>query len=393
MAKRSSKKASHKILIIDDEKSIRYTLREILEYEKYEVDEAQDGAEGFEKIQKNNYDVVLCDIKMPKMDGMEVLEQTMTLGKDLQFILISAHGDIPTAVEATRKGAFDFITKPPDLNRLLLTIRNALDKSNLVQETKVLKRKVNKTFDIVGESEPIHKVKQTIDKVAPTEARVLITGGNGSGKELVARWLHAKSPRAGAPMVEVNCAAIPSELIESELFGHEKGAFTSAVKQRIGKFEQANGGTLFLDEIGDMSLSAQAKVLRALQENKITRVGGDKEIKVNVRVVAATNKNLKAEIKDNKFREDLYHRLGVILIHVPPLNDRRDDIPLLVEHFLDGIAKEYGAPAKKVESEAYQLLKAKDWTGNIRELRNVTERLVIMSTDGVITAEDVKLYA
>ncbi len=393
MTKRSSKKSQHKILIIDDEKSIRYTLRDILEYEKYEVDEAQDGAEGFEKIQENDYDVVLCDIKMPKMDGMEVLEQTMTLGKDLQFILISAHGDIPTAVEATRKGAFDFITKPPDLNRLLLTIRNALDKSNLVQETKVLKRRVNKTFEIVGESEPIQKVKQTIDKVAPTEARVLITGGNGSGKELVARWLHAKSPRAGAPMVEVNCAAIPSELIESELFGHEKGAFTSAVKQRIGKFEQANGGTLFLDEIGDMSLSAQAKVLRALQENKITRVGGDKEIKVNVRVVAATNKNLKAEIKSNKFREDLYHRLGVILIHVPPLNDRREDIPLLVQHFLDGIAEDYGAPPKQVEQEAFQLLQAKDWTGNIRELRNVTERLVIMSTDGVITAEDVKLYA
>ncbi len=392
MARRSAKKA-HKILIIDDEKSIRYTLRDILEYEKYQVDEAKDGAEGFEKIQKNNYNVVLCDIKMPKMDGMEVLEQTMALGKDLEFILISAHGDIPTAVEATRKGAFDFITKPPDLNRLLLTIRNALDKSTLVEETKVLKRRVTKTFDIIGKSQAIQKVKDTIDKVAPTEARVLITGGNGSGKELVARWLHEKSPRAKAPLVEVNCAAIPSELIESELFGHEKGAFTSAIKQRIGKFEQANGGTLFLDEIGDMSLSAQAKVLRALQENKITRVGGDKEIKVNVRVVAATNKNLRAEIKESKFREDLYHRLGVILIHVPPLNDRRDDIPLLVNHFLKGIAKEYGAPAKKVEKSAFKLLQAKDWTGNIRELRNVTERLVIMSTDGVITAEDVELYA
>lgn len=279
------------------------------------------------------------------------------------------------------------------MNRLLLTIRNALDKSTLVEETKVLKRRVTKTFDIIGKSQAIQKVKDTIDKVAPTEARVLITGGNGSGKELVARWLHEKSPRAKAPLVEVNCAAIPSELIESELFGHEKGAFTSAIKQRIGKFEQANGGTLFLDEIGDMSLSAQAKVLRALQENKITRVGGDKEIKVNVRVVAATNKNLRAEIKESKFREDLYHRLGVILIHVPPLNDRRDDIPLLVNHFLKGIAKEYGAPAKKVEKSAFKLLQAKDWTGNIRELRNVTERLVIMSTDGVITAEDVELYA
>ena len=291
-----------KILIVDDEKSIRYTLREILEFEKYKIDEAKDGEEALEKIKANNYDVVLCDIKMPKMDGIELLEQAMELGKDMQFIMISAHGTIDTAVESTKKGAFDFIQKPPDLNRLLLSVRNALDKSNLVQETKVLKKKISKTFDIIGDSEPIETVKDTIEKVAPTEARVLITGPNGSGKELVAKWLHAKSQRSSAPLIEVNCAAIPAELIESELFGHEKGAFTSAVKQRIGKFEQANGGTLFLDEIGDMSLSAQAKVLRALQENKITRVGGDKEIKVNVRVLAATNKDLKDEISKKKFR-------------------------------------------------------------------------------------------
>ncbi len=380
-----------KILIVDDEKSIRYTLREILEFEKYKIDEAKDGEEALEMIKSNNYDVALCDIKMPKMDGIELLEKAMELGKDMQFIMISAHGTIETAVEATKKGAYDFIQKPPDLNRLLLTVRNALDKSNLVAETKVLKKKISRTFDIVGNSEAISMVKETIEKVAPTEARVLITGPNGSGKELVAKWLHAKSQRSSAPLVEVNCAAIPAELIESELFGHEKGAFTSAVKQRIGKFEQANGGTLFLDEIGDMSLSAQAKVLRALQENKITRVGGDKEIKVNVRVLAATNKNLKEEIEKKKFREDLYHRLSVIVIKVPPLNDRKDDIPLLVDRFLKDIANEYGESPKKVTDGAIAKLQEEDWSGNIRELRNVTERLVIMSSNE-ITADDVDKY-
>ena len=380
-----------KILIVDDEKSIRYTLREILEFEKYKIDEAKDGEEALEKIKANNYDVVLCDIKMPKMDGIELLEQAMELGKDMQFIMISAHGTIDTAVESTKKGAFDFIQKPPDLNRLLLSVRNALDKSNLVQETKVLKKKISKTFDIIGDSEPIETVKDTIEKVAPTEARVLITGPNGSGKELVAKWLHAKSQRSSAPLIEVNCAAIPAELIESELFGHEKGAFTSAVKQRIGKFEQANGGTLFLDEIGDMSLSAQAKVLRALQENKIPRVGGDKEIKVNVRVLAATNKDLKDEISKKKFREDLYHRLSVIVIKVPPLNDRKDDIPLLVDKFLKDISLEYGESPKNITQEAIAKLQEADWSGNIRELRNVTERLVIMSQQE-ITGEDVEKY-
>lgn len=380
-----------KILIIDDEKSIRYTLRDILEYEKYEVDEAQDGEEGYTKIKKNNYDVALCDIKMPKMDGIEVLEKVAELGKDIQFIMISAHGTIKTAVEATKKGAFDFIQKPPDLNRLLLCVRNALDKSNLVTETKILRRKVSKTYDIIGESDPILRVKEDIEKVAPTDARVLITGPNGSGKELVCKWLHAKSARNGKPLVEVNCAAIPSELIESELFGHEKGSFTSAIKQRIGKFEQANGGTLFLDEIGDMSLSAQAKVLRALQEGKITRVGGDKEISVNVRVIAATNKNLRDEIERNKFREDLYHRIGVILINVPPLNDRRDDIPLLIAKFLKDIAEEYGAAVKEIDEVALEYLKGLNWTGNIRELRNVVERLVIMSGEK-ITEDDAKMY-
>ncbi|TAD96282.1 MAG: sigma-54-dependent Fis family transcriptional regulator [Bacteroidetes bacterium] len=381
-----------KILIVDDEKSIRYTLRDILEYEKYQVDEAKDGEEGLAMIQKNDYHIVLCDIKMPKMDGLEVLEKAMALGKETQFIMISAHGNIETAVEATKKGAFDFIEKPPDLNRLLVSMRNALDKSNLVEETKVLKKKVAKTFDIIGESPQIQQVKDTIEKVAPTEARVMITGANGSGKELVARWLHFKSKRDKSPLVEVNCAAIPSELIESELFGHEKGAFTSAVKQRIGKFELANGGTLFLDEIGDMSLSAQAKVLRALQEHKIARVGGDKEFKVDVRVVAATNKDLRLEIKENRFREDLYHRLGVILIHVPSLNERRSDIPLLVNHFLEQIADEYGSNKKKITPEAMTQLQELDWTGNIRQLRNVTERLVIMCGDK-IQVEDVVRYA
>ncbi|CAN5568682.1 sigma-54 dependent transcriptional regulator [soil metagenome] len=380
-----------KILIVDDEKSIRSTLKEILEYEKYEVEEARDGEEGLELIIKKDFDVVLCDIKMPKMDGIEVLEKAYETGKNVQFIMISAHGTIETAVEATKKGAYDFIQKPPDLNRLLLTVRNALDKSSLVTETKVLRKKISKAFDIVGESEAIKKVKDAIEKVAPTEARVLITGPNGTGKELVARWLHEKSNRSGEAMIEVNCAAIPSELIESELFGHEKGSFTSAIKQRIGKFEQANGGTLFLDEVGDMSLSAQAKVLRALQEHKITRVGGDKEIKVNVRVIAATNKDIKKAIAENKFREDLYHRLSVILIYVPPLKERKDDIPLLVNRFLEDIASEYGTAKKPISDEAIVHLQKNEWSGNIRELRNVVERLVIMSDDE-ISEEDVKKY-
>ncbi|MEL7001237.1 MAG: sigma-54 dependent transcriptional regulator [Bacteroidota bacterium] len=377
-----------KVLIIDDEQSIRNTLKEILEYEKYEVSEAKNGEEGLKLLTNEKFDAALCDIKMPKIDGLEVLEKAMEQGIDTQFIMISAHGTIETAVDATKKGAYDFIQKPPDLNRLLVSLRNALDKSNLVKETKVLKRKISKSFDIVGESEPIMDVKETIEKVAPTEARVLITGENGTGKELVARWIHEKSVRSKGPMIEVNCAAIPSELIESELFGHEKGSFTSAVKQRIGKFEQANEGTIFLDEIGDMSLSAQAKVLRALQENKITRVGGDKEIKVNVRVVAATNKNLKKAIEENQFREDLYHRLSVILIKVPALKDRKDDIPLLVDKFLGDIAAEYGKKPKQITAKALDLLQKHSWTGNIRELRNVVERLIIMSSDQ-ITEEDV----
>jgi DNA-binding NtrC family response regulator len=380
-----------KILIIDDEKSIRTTLREILEYEKYVVDEAIDGLDGIEKISNKKYDIALCDIKMPKMDGIEVLEKAQEIDPEVQFIMISAHGSIETAVDAVKKGAYDFIQKPPDLNRLLITVRNALDKSSLVTETKVLKKKITKTYDIIGESRPILDVKEAIAKVAPTEARVMITGDNGTGKELVARWLHMGSNRANHPFIEVNCAAIPSELIESELFGHEKGSFTSAVKQRIGKFEQADNGTIFLDEIGDMSLSAQAKVLRALQENKITRVGGDKDIKVNVRIIAATNKDLKEEIQLKKFREDLYHRIGVILIHVPPLKDRKEDIPLLVDKFLDDVSNEYGTKKSTIDNEAIDILKSFEWTGNIRELRNVTERLVIMSGDH-ITAEAVKKY-
>lgn len=379
------------ILIIDDEKSIRGTLREILEYENYTIEEAADGQEGLEKITKNDYDVVLCDVKMPKMDGMEVLEKATELGKDTQFIMISAHGSIETAVDATKKGAFDFIPKPPDLNRLLVSVRNALDKSTLVVETKTLKKKISKGLEIVGESDEIKTIKEIIERVAPTDARVMINGGNGSGKELVAKWLHLKSQRSGGPMIEVNCAAIPSELIESELFGHEKGAFTSAIKQRIGKFEQASGGTIFLDEIGDMSLPAQAKVLRALQENTITRVGGEKSIKVDVRVIAATNKDLKKEIEEGRFREDLYHRLSVIVIRVPSLNERLDDIPLLVEKFLQDIADDYGQPVKKIEDLALVELKKHNWTGNIRELRNVTERLVIMS-DKMISKEDVQKY-
>ncbi|MDO9188036.1 MAG: sigma-54 dependent transcriptional regulator [Bacteroidia bacterium] len=381
-----------KLLIIDDEKSIRKALREILEYEKYQVDEAVDGSEGLSMIQKDKYDIVLCDIKMPKMDGIEVLDKIMQLSCDTPVIMISGHGNIETAVEAVKKGAFDFIAKPLDLNRLLVTIRNAMDKSSLVTETKVLKKKVSKTFDMIGESKAIVQIQAMIERVAPTDARVLITGGNGSGKELVARWLHEKSNRSNAPLIEVNCAAIPSELIESELFGHEKGAFTSAINQRKGKFEQAEGGTIFLDEIGDMSLSAQAKVLRALQENKITRVGGEKEIKVNVRVVAATNKDLQKEIASGNFREDLYHRLSVILIHVPSLNERKEDIPLLAEHFLKLISEDHGIPPKSFTKEAIKELQKINWTGNIREFRNVVERLIILC-DKVITDKDVIAYA
>lgn len=381
-----------KLLIIDDEKSIRKALREILEYEKYQVDEAVDGSEGLSMIQKDKYDIILCDIKMPKMDGIEVLDKIMQLSSDTPVIMISGHGNIETAVEAVKKGAFDFIAKPLDLNRLLVTLRNAMDKSTLVTETKVLKKKVSKTFDMIGESKAIVQIQAMIERVAPTDARVLITGGNGSGKELVARWLHEKSNRSNAPLIEVNCAAIPSELIESELFGHEKGAFTSAINQRKGKFEQAEGGTIFLDEIGDMSLSAQAKVLRALQENKITRVGGEKEIKVNVRVVAATNKELQKEIANGNFREDLYHRLSVILIHVPSLNERKEDIPLLAEHFLKLISEDHGIPPKTFTKEAIKELQKINWTGNIREFRNVVERLIILC-DKIITDKDVIAYA
>ena len=380
-----------KILIIDDEKPIRGSLREILEYEKYTVEEAADGEEGLKMIADGQYDLVLCDIKMPKVDGIDVLQKAIADGFSGQFVMISAHGTIETAVEATKMGAFDFIQKPPDLNRLLVTVKNALEKTDLVTETKVLRKKVAGVSDIVGDSSAIQAVKDTIDRVAPTEARVLITGPNGTGKELVAKWLHAKSNRAQAPLVELNCAAIPAELIESELFGHEKGSFTSAIKQKKGRFEQADGGTLFLDEIGDMSLSAQAKVLRALQEHKITRVGGDKSIKVDVRVVAATNKDLKHEIKENRFREDLYHRLSVILIHVPPLSERTNDIPLLVDKFLGDIAADYQATPKKIAPDALEVLKGFEWTGNIRELRNVVERLVIMC-DTEISASDVKRY-
>ncbi len=381
-----------KILIIDDERFIRASLREILEYEKFNVTEAQDGEEGLAKMQEEEFDLVLCDIKMPKMDGIEVLDQAKAMGRSPQFIMISAHGSIETAVEATKKGAFDFIPKPPDLNRLLLTVRNALDKKQLVTETKVLKKKLSKKFDMVGESPAIAKVKETIEKVAPTDARVLITGPNGTGKELVAHWIHQKSNRQAEPFVAVNCAAIPSELIESELFGHEKGAFTSAHKQRNGKFEQAQGGTLFLDEIGDMSLSAQSKVLRALQENLINRVGSDRDIKVDVRVLAATNKDLKKEIEGGRFREDLYHRLSVILVQVPALKDRKEDIPLLVDKFLDDIAQENGDAKKGIAKDALAKLQEFPWTGNIRELRNVVERLVILG-ENVISLEDIKKYA
>jgi len=381
-----------KILIIDDERAIRNTLREILEYEEYEVEDTDNGVDGIALIEKNDYDLVLCDIKMNRMDGMEVLSEVLAIKPDIPFIMISGHGTVETAVEASKKGAFDFISKPPDLNRLLITVRNALDRGSLVTEAKVLKRKVSKVREILGESQAIHKIKETIDRVAPTDARVLVTGANGSGKELVARWLHEKSNRSNAPLIEVNCAAIPSELIESELFGHEKGSFTSAVKQRIGKFESADGGTLFLDEIGDMSLSAQAKVLRALQENKITRVGGEREIEVNVRVVAATNKDILKEIEAGTFRMDLYHRLSVILIHVPPLAERKDDIPLLTQSFLEEICNDYGMPVKRISEGALEALKSLPWTGNIRELRNMVERLIILS-DKVITENDVKAFA
>ncbi|MBS1589000.1 MAG: sigma-54-dependent Fis family transcriptional regulator [Bacteroidetes bacterium] len=379
------------ILVIDDEKAIRKALNEILSFEGFKVEEAADGAEGLKKIEENGFDCILCDIKMPKMDGIEVLQKAQELKPDIPFIVISGHGNIETAVDAVKKGAFDYISKPPDLNRLLITIRNAMDKKILVAETKQLRKKVSKISEMIGESAPMKSIKETIEKVAPTDARVLITGDNGAGKELVARRIHELSHRSNAPLIEVNCAAIPSELIESELFGHEKGSFTSAIKQRIGKFEQANGGTLFMDEIGDMSLDAQAKVLRALQEGKITRVGGEKEIKVDVRVIAATNKDLMAEVEQKKFRLDLYHRLGVILIHVPSLNNRRDDIPLLINHFLKEISQDYKQPIKEIDSAAVKALQAYNWTGNIRELRNVVERLIILS-DKKISKDDVEKY-
>ncbi len=383
-----------KILIIEDEPAIRRVLTKILteESDSYIVDEAEDGIQGIEKIKTEDYDLVLCDIKMPKMDGVGVLEAAKKIKPEIQMVMISGHGDLETAVNTMRLGAFDYISKPPDLNRLLNTVRNALDKKKLVVENKILKKKVSKNYEMIGESQPINHIKDMIEKVALTEARVLITGPNGTGKELVAHQLHEKSERANFPIIEVNCAAIPSELIESELFGHVKGAFTSAVKDRAGKFEAADGGTIFLDEIGDMSLSAQAKVLRALQESLIQRVGADKDIKVNVRVVAATNKDLKLEIDEGRFREDLYHRLAVILIKVPALNDRRDDIPLLIEHFNDKIASEQGNISKVFSKQAIKLLQEYDWTGNIRELRNVVERLIILGGNE-ISEEDVKLFA
>ncbi len=381
-----------KILVIDDEKSIRNTLTEILAAEGHQVLSAEDGPSGLELYGGNKLDVVLCDIKMQEMDGMEVLEKILEQPQDAPVIMISGHGDIETAVEAIKKGAFDFLEKPLDLNRLLITIRNALERSDLITEARVLKRKISKTHEMIGESDAIVRIKEMIDRVAPTDARVMITGDNGTGKELVARWLHEKSHRAASPFIEVNCAAIPSELIESELFGHEKGAFTSAHKQRKGKFEQASGGTLFLDEIGDMSLSAQSKVLRALQENKITRVGSDKDIEVDVRIITATNKNLKEEIEKNNFREDLYHRLSVIIIHVPTLNERSEDIPLLAEHFNEQICTEHGMAKKTITGDAIEALQKITWTGNIREFRNVIERLIILC-DKEITGKDVSAFA
>ena len=383
-----------RILVIEDEATIRRVLIKILteENDTYEVEEAEDGLVGIEKIKKEDYDLILCDIKMPKMDGVEVLEATKKIKPEIPIVMISGHGDLDTAVNTMRLGAFDYISKPPDLNRLLNTVRIALDRKELVVENKMLKKKVSKNYEMIGESKAIGHIKEMIEKVAATDARVLITGPNGTGKELVAHWLHQKSERANGPMIEVNCAAIPSELIESELFGHVKGAFTSAVKDRAGKFEAANGGTIFLDEIGDMSLSAQAKVLRALQENKIQRVGNDKDIKVDVRVIAATNKNLKTEIEENRFREDLYHRLAVILVQVPPLNDRREDIPLLIEYFANKIAEEQGTAKKSFSPKAIKLLQEYDWTGNIRELRNVVERLIILG-EKEVSENDVKLFA
>jgi len=379
------------ILIIDDEKAIRKTLSEILSFEGYKITEAVDGEEGLAKFSEKPYDLVLCDIKMPKIDGIEFLEKAKGINPDIPIIMISGHGNIDTAVEAVKKGAFDYISKPPDLNRLLITLRNATEKQSLVTETKTLKRRVSKIQEMVGTGPVMQKIRATLEKVAPTDARVLITGENGVGKELIARWIHEKSNRNVGPLVEVNCAAIPGELIESELFGHEKGSFTSAIKQRIGKFEQANGGTLFLDEIGDMSLSAQAKVLRALQEGKITRVGADKDIAVDVRVIAATNKDLLQEVEQKNFRLDLYHRLGVIIIHVPSLNERKEDIPQLVQYFLQTIAADYGQPQKEIQPEAILALQNFQWTGNVRELRNVVERLIILSGKS-ITAEDVSTY-
>ncbi len=383
-----------KILIIEDEDAIRRVLKKIIseENDTYQVEEAGDGLLGIEMIKNNDYDLVLCDIKMPKMDGVEVLEKAKKIKPEVPFVMISGHGDLDTAVNTMRLGAFDYISKPPDLNRLLNTVRNALDKKVLVVENKRLKKKVSKNYEMIGESEAISHIKNIIEKVAATDARVLVTGPNGTGKELVAHWLHEKSDRSKAPMVEVNCAAIPSELIESELFGHVKGSFTGANKDRAGKFEAANGGTIFLDEIGDMSLSAQAKVLRALQENKISRVGSDKDIKVNVRVVAATNKDLKLEIEEGRFREDLYHRLAVILIKVPALNERREDIPLLVDFFTTKISQEQGTPKKTFSTDAISLLQKYDWTGNIRELRNVVERLIILG-EKEVSANDIKLFA
>lgn len=383
-----------KILIIEDEAAIRRVLSKILseESKEYQVEEAEDGLEGINKIKETDYDLVLCDIKMPKMDGVEVLEAAKKLKPETPMVMISGHGDLDTAVNTMRLGAFDYISKPPDLNRLLNTVRNALDKKNLVIENKLLKKKVSKKYEMIGDSAAITQIKEMIEKVAATDARVLVTGPNGTGKELVAHWLHEKSDRSNGPLIEVNCAAIPSELIESELFGHVKGAFTSANKDRAGKFEAANGGTIFLDEIGDMSLSAQAKVLRALQESRVQRVGSDKDIKVNVRVVAATNKNLKKEIEDGRFREDLYHRLAVILIQVPALNDRRDDIPLLIHHFAKKISEEQGTGEKKFSDKAIKLLQDYDWTGNIRELRNVVERLIILG-GAEVSEGDVKLFA
>lgn len=383
-----------KILVVEDEAAIRRVLVKILseENDKYQVEEAEDGLSGIEKIKKEDYDLVLCDIKMPKMDGVEVLEAVKKIKPETPIVMISGHGDLDTAVNTMRLGAFDYISKPPDLNRLLNTVRNALDRKELVVENKILKKKVSKKYEMIGDSDAISQIKSIIDKVAPTDARVLITGPNGTGKELVAHWLHEKSARVKAPMIEVNCAAIPSELIESELFGHVKGAFTSANKDRAGKFEAANGGTIFLDEIGDMSLSAQAKVLRALQESRIQRVGSDKDIKVDVRVVAATNKNLKKEIDEGNFREDLYHRLAVILIKVPALNDRREDIPLLINHFSSKISSEQGTVKKVFSDKSIKLLQEYDWTGNIRELRNVIERLIILG-ENEVSETDVKLFA